>query len=294
MEAATIKALIVKANIVEDRIILIAGTLDRLSNLIANPDSKTLGAIIQYIKDAEQDATILRDAWEQYRNAVEEEQRENGCLETNIDTLALKIVDQFESRLAEVVGSQRSFQRAVAGELDEDRIAEIIGSNIDSSDIANHIEISASDIASELDLRDIVSELDMDDLAGRIDCSDIAQYIPAKDVAEHLDYKADELASKVDLSDVASELDYEELANIVRQRLDITPTDVARAMLKEDFDEIAQVASEDAALRKHLEDCMTRIIKPSDILTPDRVQEIGNAITTAVLHRIGDLAKCEA
>ena len=88
-----------------------------------------------------------------------------------------------------------------------------IADHIETSDIAEHIDVGAYDIAAEMDISYVAGEIDLYDLAEHIDTSDIANEmsIDASDIAEHVD--ADEIASNIDLADLASELDMTDIAN---------------------------------------------------------------------------------
>ena len=93
---------------------------------------------------------------------------------------------------------QEVWQKIISDYLDENVVypdASSVAEHIDLYDLAQEVDVDASDIVYHLDMHEVACEIDVSDIAYEIDVSDIAYSIDVSDVAEYLDM--DELTEKV-------------------------------------------------------------------------------------------------
>lgn len=108
---------------------------------------------------------------------------------------------------------QEVWQKIISDYLDENVVypdASTVAEHIDLYDLAQEVDVDASDIAYHLDICDIAYEIDVSDIAYEIDVSDVACNISVDDVAEYIDIDA--------LADLVSELSFEDVCSNVEEK----------------------------------------------------------------------------
>lgn len=98
-----------------------------------------------------------------------------------------------------------------------------------AAQVAEHVSVNLSDLATEFDLSEIAAEFDLTDLAAEFDAGDIAREIDLSDLAGAIDASDLDL-SGIDLTNLAAHLDLSSLAG------EIDMSDLSRRISVKDLD----------------------------------------------------------
>ena len=81
--------------------------------------------------------------------------------------------------------------------------------DIDYAKLAEEMCIDPADIASEMNESEIADHLEVDyyTLADKVDVQDVASHVNSNDIAYEIDIDYDDLAEKIDVSDLAEHID---------------------------------------------------------------------------------------
>ena len=155
-------------------------------------------------------------------------------------------------------------------------------SYFDASDIAEHINISASDVANNLDVDDVATyvadNLDTNDVADYIDVSDLATYIDAGDVAGYID--TEEIADNIDISKVANHMltkSYEESDGSATEEFPSYFSELSLELklirnLVSDNEVLAKQLHDAKAISSALQDSLDRVTRERNQLQLDNEQ----------------------
>jgi hypothetical protein len=125
-----------------------------------------------------------------------------------VDEVRQQLIEEMASVTIEAKRELESFVISKANEVSIDYYElsqnieyDNLGDYIDNSEVADYVEVEASDIAYNVDVHDVAGYVDCDEIANALDTSEIAQYV------------------EVDFDDLKSEI-FAEVEDMVNSAID--------------------------------------------------------------------------